>query len=110
MSTDDEDLAKLMREIDAMNGSPAESAPAPPAPTAAVPATTGSNEVATTDDASSPRAKWTGMAAIGGGVSGFIAGTVLWFLPGVNSISTGIGAAFGAAVVAAISGPPKWLK
>ena len=103
MSSDDEELAKLMREIDAMN----QSGPAqPPAP---VPAAAPSAEVARTDEGRSPRAKWAGIAAIGGGVGGFLVGSVLWFLPYMSGPSTALGAALGAGAAAYLGGPPKWM-
>ncbi|MFN8126846.1 MAG: hypothetical protein U0R64_10120 [Candidatus Nanopelagicales bacterium] len=102
---DEDELAKLMREIDAMDGkSPA---PASPAPTP-VPATPG-NEVAT-QPAGGRKGRWVAMAAIGGGIGGFVVGSVLWFVPYVNGVSTGLGAALGGALVALVGRPPRRLE
>lgn len=106
MSSDDEELAKLMREIDAVTG-PSPSAGAAPAQPP-VPAT--SKEVAKSDDGSGSRGKWALIAAAGGGVVGFIVGSILWFLPGFSGVPTALGAALGAAIIALISGPPNWMK
>ncbi len=101
---DDEELAKLMREIDAMDGK----APAPAPSAASVPAVTGSSEVARQE--SGGKGRWVVVAAVGGGVIGFVLGSVLWFVPGVSGISTGIGAALGGALVALFGRPPRWLE
>jgi hypothetical protein len=94
---DDEELAKLMREIDAMDGK----APVPAG-------SQSSQEVATRE--SGGKGRWVVVAAVGGGVIGFVLGSVLWFIPGVSGISTGIGAALGGALVALFGRPPRWLE
>lgn len=106
MAAEDDDIAKLMREIDAMNAGT--SASPTPSPGAQVPATQPSKEVESSDDGA--RGKWALMAAVGGLIAGGIIGGLLWFLPGISPWSTGVGAALGAAIVALISGPPNWMK
>ena len=97
---DDDELAKLMREIDQFDnpGTAATPAPAP---------VERSKEVATTGSAA--KGKWGAVAAVGGGIVGAVVGGFLWFLPGVDSVSTGLGAALGGAIVALVGKPPKWL-
>ena len=56
------------------------------------------------------RLQWTAISAGGAGVLGLVTGTVLGFLPYVGALPTGLGAAFGGAVVAFVSGPPNWFK
>lgn len=110
MAADDDDLARLMKEIEEFDKS---SGAAPAAPT---PQPTGSAEVAkkqsseVAERGSGSRAKWAAIAAVGAGVVGFLVGSVLFILPGVDGWSTGLGAALGGAVVAFVSGPPKWLR
>lgn len=99
---DSDDIDKLLAEIDAMNRRTG-AAPVPGAKPG-VPATQSAPE------SGSDRAKWTAASALGAGVTGLVAGTVLTFLPYVGGIQTGIGAALGGAVVGFISGPPKWFQ
>lgn len=100
---DDEELAKLMREIDQFGGG----SPSPtPASEAQAPADTG-KEVATTGGG---KGRWVGIAAVTSGVGGFLVGSVLWFIPWVDPASTGLGAALGGAIAALVGKPPKWLQ
>lgn len=110
MGQSDDDIDKLLREVEAMTSGasggpakvPAERASAQPATgRAALPAgRTGSSR--------GGRVAWTGVGAVGGLLSGGIVGTVLAFLPSVGTLSTAVGAAIGGAVVAFVSGPPGW--
>ena len=99
-----EDIDKLLAEIDALNKgagtTPGARPPALPASQAATPAVPAASS-------RSPRTTWTGVAAIGAGIMGWVAGGIL---PFVGSVPTGLGAALGGAAVAFISGPPTWFR
>ena len=104
--SEQDDLDKLLREIDAMN---ARELPAQrPSPSA--PATRSSGEVARrkAKGTSGGRWAWTGVSTVGAGLAGGVLGTVLAFLPAVSTLSTAVGAAVGGGLVALISGPPRW--
>lgn len=93
-----EDIDKLLAEIDAMNRSGTPARPGPPAtPPVPAPQANGGG-----------RGTWTAVAAGGAGAVGLVTGSVLSFLPYISGLPTGLGAALGGAVVAAISGPPHW--
>lgn len=96
-----EDIDKLLAEIEALNksGEQAGRQPAALRPQGAVVAHP------TPDQGRSARTTWTGLAGLGAGAVGWIAGGIL---PFVGSTSAGIGAAIGGALVAVISGPPAW--
>ena len=97
---DDQDIERLLAEIDAMDNPGKQAKPTPKA--------TGS-EVAKTDDAGGRgRGAWALGAGVGAGVAGGITGSLLWFVPFVDPASTGIGAALGGALVGGLSGAPKW--
>ncbi len=107
MANDDDDIEKLLAEIDAMdNAKPSSSQPAKP------PAKRQKAEVEKSedDDSGVGRVGWALIAGGGAGILGFLIGTFFWVLPGVNGWSTGIGAFVGGAIVALLSGPPKWLS
>ena len=89
---DDEELAKLMREIDQFGGGG--NAPVP----------------SSTPDPVAPAPGWVAIAAATSGVGGFIVGSVLWFIPWVDPASTGLGAALGGAIAAVVGKPPRWLQ
>ena len=103
----DDDIEKLLREIDAMNqgqrpaGTPV---PAQPAGTSAT-ASQGSDGGSGTS-----RGAWAGAGAIGGLAVGGFVGTVLTFLPSVGTLPTAIGAAIGGAAVGFVSRPPAWFS
>ncbi len=99
---DDEELAKLMREIDQM-GAPSTGAQ-PPAPAAAP------SEVVPAEEGPSGRGRWVAVATVASGVGGFVVGAVLGFVPWVDPLSTGLGAALGGAIASAIGRPPRWLS
>lgn len=101
---DDEELAKLLREIDQM-GKPGAAGASQPAPSA--PATSG--EVVPSD-AGSGKGRWVAVATVASGVGGFVVGSVLWFVPWVDPASTGLGAALGGAIASLIGSPPRWLR
>lgn len=109
MAADDDDLARLMKEIEEFDRSTGASPAAPtPQPTGSAEVAKRSSDVA--ERSSGSRGKWAVIAAVGAAVAGFFVGSVLWFLPYVNGPSMALGSALGAALVALISGPPKWLR
>lgn len=105
MASDEDDIARLLREVDAVTGTGA----AQPAPNRKEQP---GKEVATTAESAGmgARTKWVAIAAAGSGIVGFVGGTVLAFMPFVDGFSTAIGAAAGAALTAAVGGPPRWLR
>ena len=101
-----DDLDKLLREIDAMNAGKGQVAPrAGSAPTARP---RGEAAPAPPKGTRGGRVAWTGVSAVGAGAAGGVLGTVLAFLPAVSTLSTAVGAAVGGALVAFVSGPPRW--
>lgn len=92
----DDDIERLLREVEALKSGP------PPAQPPA------RQEKAIAQPKESKRLVWGAVAAVGGGAAGFLIGTLLGFLPWVSSMSTAVGAALGAFLVALISGPPGW--
>ena len=98
--SDPDDIERLLAEINAMDNAPArrDSGTVEPA---------SGKEIERSGNGRG-RMSWVGISAIGGGVVGLIVGSILFFLPWVSAMSTGVGAALGAAVVALISGPPGW--
>lgn len=97
---DDEELAKLLREIDQMGGATGAQPPATTPP---------SSEVAPVE-AGSGKGRWVAVATVASGVGGFVVGSVLWFVPWVDPASTGLGAALGGAIASLIGRPPRWLN
>lgn len=95
----DDDIDRLLREVSALESGPAKALP---------PAEQEKTVKPTKDGTSSGRLAWGGVAAVGGAAAGFLIGTLLGFLPWVSSMSTAVGAALGAFLVALISGPPRW--
>jgi len=98
----DDDIERLLREVEALeSGGAAKALP---------PASASGRDVAKAPDdaAGSSRKAWVALAAASGGVAGFVLGSMLFFLPWVNGPSTAIGAALGAAIAALIGGPPRW--
>lgn len=111
MAADDDDLARLMKEIEDFDRASGHAPAGQPAAAQSAP----SGEVAKRSDqvaerGSGSRGKWAAIAAVGAGVAGFLVGSVLWFLPYVNGPSMALGSALGAAIVAFLSGPPRWLR
>ena len=104
MASDDDEIARLLREVDAMTGSNSSEA----RPSSEPAASTEVEPVA--DKGSSGRGRWVPIAAVAGGAAGAVVGGFLWMLPFVDPVSTGIGAAGGAALAAAFGRPPKWLS
>lgn len=100
----DDDIDKLLREIDAMNKGQRPSGAPVPAQPAAAPA----KGEAKASGAS--RGAWAGAGAAGGLVVGGFFGTVLTFLPYVSTVQTAIGAAVGGAAVGLVSQPPAWFS
>jgi hypothetical protein len=107
-----DDLDRLLREIDAMNaGNPASAPKGEVAPRpGSAPATPSRGEAARSEAKGTRggRLAWTGVSAVGAGAAGGVLGTVLTFLPAVSTLSTAVGAAVGGALVAFVSGPPRW--
>ena len=104
MASDDDEIARLLREVDAMTGTGSDESPQPAEP----PPGTEVEQVA--DKSSSGRGRWVPIAAVSGGVAGALVGGVLWVFPFFDPVSTGIGAAGGAALAAAFGRAPKWLS
>jgi len=99
-----DDIDKLLREIDAMNTGAVQ----PRADSAPVPRP--GSEAATVKPAGSTggRLAWTGVSAVGAGLAGGVVGTILTMLPTMGTLSTAVGAALGGALVGFVSGPPRW--
>lgn len=94
---DNDELERLLREIDATSGSQ------PRTPT---PVDRKNNDVEK-PGSSGGRVGFAALSAGFLGAGGFLVGL---FMPVIGSISTGVGAAGGAFVVALIAGPPKWFS
>lgn len=96
MASDDE-IEKLLREISAQDS-------AQPAPLQRKE----SNSPAQRDESTSGgRFAYAAVGAAVMGAGGAVSGLLL---PGISMISTGIGAAVGAFVIALVSGPPRWFS
>jgi hypothetical protein len=105
-----DDIDKLLREIQAMNQPQTSAGKGVDVP--------GASEVSAARSAEGrggkpaggrgARLAWTGAGAVGGLATGGVVGTVLAFLPWVSTMSTAVGAAVGGAVLALVSGPPRW--
>ena len=106
MASDDDDIERLLREVDALESGPSRSKAQPPAPGRS----RALEPVAEAPPQRSARVSWALWSAAGGGVLGFILGTVLFMLPWVSGPSTAVGAALGAAIAGLISGPPGWYR
>jgi hypothetical protein len=103
-----DDIDKLLREIDAMNRAPGSGAVEPRAAAAPAPRAQGKPAKAESSGSAGGRLAWTAVSAVGAGVTGGVLGTVLSILPAVSTVSTAVGAAVGGALVAFVSGPPRW--
>ena len=104
----DDDIERLLREVNAMNN------PNSPASGGRSVEPAKSKDVAKKDDSSGSGAGGrlafaVGSALVVGGL-GAAFGAVLFVLPFVGPITTGIGAALGAFVTALIAGPPRWFS
>ncbi len=99
----DDDIERLLREVEALESGARKAQP---------PAKAQPKEVAQQDDEAGGggRTGWALIAAAGGGAAGFIIGTLLGFLPLIDGLSTGVGAAVGAFLAALIGGPPGWYR
>ena len=98
----DDDIERLLREVNALNsGATSSSSPKVPA--------TSSPKSAAKKEASSAGGRLA--FAVGSGV---VLGAAGWFggllMPFVGSFSAGVGAAFGAFAAALIAGPPRWFS
>lgn len=95
----DDDIERILREVNALNSGPA-SSPRTPAPTSASKAPVKSGGAG-------------GRLAFALG-SGVVVGAGGWLfgllMPFVGSFSAGVGAAFGAFITASIAGPPRWFS
>jgi hypothetical protein len=105
-----DDIDKLLREIEAMNQPQPAAGREVDVPAKGEVSAGGSSgaPVAKPDGGRGARLAWTGAGAVGGLVTGGVVGTVLTFLPWVSTMSTAVGAAVGGAVLALVSGPPRW--
>jgi hypothetical protein len=96
MASDDE-IEKLLREISAQDSQQ-------PAPVQRKESGTPAQR---DESASGGRFAYAAIGAAVMGAGGAVAGLIL---PGISIISTGIGAAVGAFVIALVSGPPRWFS
>jgi dihydroxyacetone kinase len=100
----DDDIERLLREVNAMN---ADGSSTPERSSA-------SKTPAKKDDSSGGGAGGRLAFAAGSGVVvgavGAIVGQVLFILPAIGPITTGVGAAFGGFVTALVAGPPRWFS
>ncbi|MGB7979345.1 MAG: hypothetical protein WCF36_00955 [Candidatus Nanopelagicales bacterium] len=108
----DEDIERLLREIDAMNaGGRVPAAQPTPELTgrsegrAGVTGADGTKAVEAAPASRGTRIRWTGVSAVGGVAVGGLAGAVL---PFIGAVPTGLGAALGAAAAGFVSGAPAW--
>jgi hypothetical protein len=101
----DDELERLLREVDAATSDPPAKAPAQ-RPGAGQAAGRGATDPSASGGGA--RASWTLVGAAGGGATGLLSGLVLTLLPGFGPLSTGIGGAIGGAAVAFASGAPDW--
>jgi hypothetical protein len=104
----DDDIERLLREVDALEGGRGQQQ-------SGVPAKQQGKQVQTAGgdpggSGGSRRLAWVALSGAGGAVTGFVIGALLTILPWVSSMSTAVGAALGAALVALISGPPRWFE
>jgi len=95
---DEDEIDRLLREVAAQDGG---------APRAQQP---GAEIQPASERAESGRLAWAAVAALGASAAGFVVGALLTFLPWISSMSTALGAAFGAFLVALVSGPPQWFR
>ena len=93
----DDDIERLLREVDSLNTSPATSPRKPPAQ---VPATR-------SETSAGGRLAFAVGSGVVLGAAGWVGGLLM---PFVGSFSAGVGAAFGAFVAALIAGPPRWFS
>lgn len=84
----DDDIERLLREIQQSSGGAVEPAA----------------------EQSSGRVGFALLAAAGSGAVGAVGGFVLWFVPFIGPVTTGIGAAIGGLLTALIAGPPRWFS
>ncbi|MGB4323971.1 MAG: hypothetical protein WBJ33_01760 [Candidatus Nanopelagicales bacterium] len=91
----EDELSKLLAEIDAAT------------PGAQVSASAAKSVPAPVDDSQGGRLAFATLSAAALGGAGAVFGL---FLPIIGTVSTGIGAAAGAFVVGLIAGPPRWFS
>jgi hypothetical protein len=99
----DDEIERLLREIDAANSATA----ARPSGEVAKPG----REVATTDSGGG-RLAFSVVAAVGMGAVAFGVGAFLWFVPVINpsAIDMGFGGAIAGFITGLVAGPPKWFS
>lgn len=103
----DDDIERLLREVNAMNDPSAAGQRSPERASASRPP-------AKNDDSSGGGAGGRLAFAVGSGVVvgalGAAAGAILIVLPFIGPVTTGVGAAFGAFVATLVAGPPRWFS
>ena len=104
----DDDIERLLREVDAMNN------PNFPASGSRSPEASKSKDVAKRDDSSGGgaggRLAFAVASAVVVGGLGAAFGAILFVLPFVGPITTGVGAALGGFITALVAGPPRWFS
>jgi len=100
----DDEIERLLREIDATNASAAQ----PPAGDLEKKA----NTPATTDGSTGGRLAFAVVSGVGMGVVAFGAGAFLWFVPFINpsALDMGFGGAIAGFLTGLIAGPPRWFS
>jgi hypothetical protein len=94
----EDEIERLLREIDATSAKPA----------AQPPATKASAEVATpTDSSGGGRLAFAGIAAVGLGFGAFLFGI---FTPWTDALDMGVAGAGAAFITALVAGPPRWFS
>ena len=104
----DDDIERLLREVNAMNN------PSSPAAGGRSPEASKSKDVAKKDDScgggAGGRLAFAVASAVVVGGLGAAFGAILFVLPFVGPITTGVGAALGGFITALVAGPPRWFS
>jgi hypothetical protein len=119
MTSGGDDIEKLLRELDAMEGGPPSTSGKQVQPKAAAPAAKASGKAAGESEESSGGGGRLAFAAVAavvmgivGALTGMVLGPVLGWLPLLDFgfWATGLGAAFGGFLTALVAGPPRWFS